>query len=318
MLYCIIIPLVLILDQWVKYWVTINIASAGGAPVQLIPKVLELTYVRNTGAAFGLLADNPMAKWIFAGLAVLFVIAVVILIARNSFNSKLASWSLALVAAGALGNLIDRLFNGYVIDMFSLKFVKFPVFNVADIFVTVFVVLFVIAVLFCGGDKEKQPKKKAKKAKKAKKEEKPQEPAPAPEQDDTASAGEPSEPGSGFRRKPDKRVSLDSVFELADRGSAPVDPEKIAEDEEEFWSQFKHGGRPAKSAKKPAPVVDPLRLDPVRAGAGKPEAPAPEPTPAPAAADEPAPVWEPAPKPVDGAADDDLDLDSILAEFGKH
>ena len=316
MLYFIIVSLVLILDQWVKYWVTLNIASGGAAPMQLIPNVLELTYVRNTGAAFGLLADNPMAKWIFAGLAVLFVIIVVILIVRNTFNSKLASWSLALVAAGAIGNLIDRVFNGYVIDMFSLKFMKFPVFNVADIFVCVFIVLFIIAVLFCGREKEeKQPKKKAKKAKK---EAAPQESAPAPEQDgDTAPAGESVEPGSGFRRKPDKHVSLDSVFDFVDRGSASEDPEKMAEDEEEFWSQFKHGGRPArkpapKPEEKPAPVVDPLRLDPVRASARKPEAPAADPAPAPAP--------EPAPEPESGGAPavDDFDLDSILAEFGKH
>ena len=270
MFYTIAITIVLILDQWLKSWATINIAPLENGAKTLIPKVLDLAYVRNYGASFGMLADIPLARWILMGVAVAAVILIIVLIARNVFGSRLANWSLVFILAGALGNLSDRVFNGYVIDMLRFTFIKFPTFNLADVFICVSVFLLVIALLFCGKDNKDKGEKKEK-SKKQKKQKKQDEPAPASE--NSAPAEEPSDPVSGFRRKPDKPAE-------------PVDEARLAENEEEFWSQFKFGRRAEKpDTFEPEAPVDPLRFDPVRGGR-----PAPAPAPAPAPEPEPMPA----------------------------
>lgn len=149
MYYAIVAVLVLILDQAVKYWTSLKLDP--GAVLPVIPGLLQLTNVHNDGAAFSFLS-GANARWFFVALTVLAAIAVVILLQRNIVKDKLGRWSLVLVMAGGLGNGIDRAIYGYVVDMFHFPFkfpiIKdFPVFNVADIFITVCGIIFCVYML---------------------------------------------------------------------------------------------------------------------------------------------------------------------------
>ena len=146
MLYAIVGLLVVIVDQWVKYWVSgaINPESTGEA---FIPGILSLVNVHNDGAAFSFLAGSN-ARIPFIIITGAFIVAVIIALATKFISGKFARWCLVLVTAGGLGNCIDRVIYGYVQDMFKCELFNFPIFNVADIFITVFAILFVLAVLF--------------------------------------------------------------------------------------------------------------------------------------------------------------------------
>lgn len=150
MLYAIVAVIVLILDQATKYWANVNLTE--GAASKLIPGVFHLTRVHNPGAAFSLFSDGD-ARWFFVALAVVVSIAIVVVLSRGIVKGALGRWSLVFIIAGALGNAIDRAINGYVVDMFHFPFElplikqEFPVFNVADIFITVFGIVFCIYVL---------------------------------------------------------------------------------------------------------------------------------------------------------------------------
>lgn len=135
MVYAIVALLALIADQALKYYVTLNIPLDEGV-VTLIPGIMSLVQYRNTGAAFSMLSGGS-ARWAFVVLAVCFTAAVIYIISHRTIQSKLLNWSLVLVAAGAVGNAIDRAFYGYVVDMFRTDFMNFAIFNVADIFITV-------------------------------------------------------------------------------------------------------------------------------------------------------------------------------------
>jgi signal peptidase II len=150
MYYAIVAVLVLILDQAVKYWTSLKLDPGAVSPV--IPGVFQLTNVHNDGAAFSFL-QGAGARWFFVALTVIAAIAVVVLLQRNVVKGNLGRWSLVLVIAGGLGNGIDRAIYGYVVDMFHFPVTlpiinrEFPVFNVADIFVTVCGILFCIYLL---------------------------------------------------------------------------------------------------------------------------------------------------------------------------
>ena len=148
MLYAIIAVIALIADQWLKYWVTINITLSTGEHA-LIPGVIKLVNIHNKGAAFGLLDNVSWARWVFLGLAAVFLIVIIVVLARRVFKSKFANWCLVLAIAGTIGNCIDRLLYGYVVDMFKVEFVNFAVFNVADVILVVSCLLFII-YLFVG------------------------------------------------------------------------------------------------------------------------------------------------------------------------
>ena len=146
MLYAIVAVIVLILDQGLKYWTTVNLELGEGVR-ELLPGVVHLTNIHNSGAAFGLLDGLSFARWLFVGLTVVFVVVVVILISTKVIKGGFGRWMATLVVAGALGNGIDRVIHGYVVDMFELEFISFPVFNIADIFVTCGAILFIFALL---------------------------------------------------------------------------------------------------------------------------------------------------------------------------
>ena len=165
MLYAIIAVIILIADQWLKYWVTVNIALATGSET-LIPGVIKLVNIHNSGMSFGLLDNVPFARWIFIALTAVMIVIIVVLLVRRTFNSRFAVWCEVLFLAGTLGNCIDRVLYGYVVDMFKLEFVNFAVFNIADIVLVVSCLMFVI-YLFIGerddsvDEPEKAPAPKA-------------------------------------------------------------------------------------------------------------------------------------------------------------
>ena len=149
MWYAIVAILILIADQGLKYWVTLNIPLDTGH-ITLIPGVLELTNIHNNGAAFSMLEHAP--HWIFIIFTLVFAAIAVFCLRRNVVHGKVGRWSVVLVLAGAVGNCIDRILSGYVVDMFNFLFVRFAVFNLADVFIVVAGITLCLHVIFYRGD----------------------------------------------------------------------------------------------------------------------------------------------------------------------
>lgn len=122
-------------------------ALQGKPPIVLMDGVLELLYIQNTGAAFSLLEN---AQWLFILIAVLAILFITLFLIRIPQKRHFLPLQilLTLISAGAVGNLIDRIRLGYVRDFIYFSLIDFPVFNVADIYVTVSTVLLVLVVLF--------------------------------------------------------------------------------------------------------------------------------------------------------------------------
>lgn len=122
-------------------------ALAGKGPIILIDGVLEFLYVQNTGAAFSLLEN---AQWLFILIAIAAVAVITFFLARLPKTKHFLPIHvlLTLISAGAVGNLIDRIRLGYVRDFIYFSLIDFPVFNVADIYVTVSTAILVLLVLF--------------------------------------------------------------------------------------------------------------------------------------------------------------------------
>lgn len=135
-------------DQLTKFLVLTNIKPVNAVPV--IDGIIQFRYVENTGAAFSMLSDKTWLLSLFTGLLILLLSVYLIL---GKHIGKLERVSLLLVIAGGLGNLIDRIFRGYVIDFIDYLFMNYAVYNFADILVTIGAVLLVISVLFVKGDR---------------------------------------------------------------------------------------------------------------------------------------------------------------------
>lgn len=133
-------------DQYSKYLAKTYLIKK---PVSIIPKVFELRYLENPGAAWGILKNHTL---FFGILTVAIVAAILLLIHRlNRFSKRkylIVQILLTVLSAGAVGNFIDRMINGYVIDYFYFKWIDFPIFNVADCYVTVSVALLLVMFLF--------------------------------------------------------------------------------------------------------------------------------------------------------------------------
>ncbi len=131
MLYIIIIILSIIADQAIKAYVVANIPLFGSQP--LLPGVVELYYIRNTGGGFSVLTDHT---WLLAAFTVVLMAGVAWLLFKKVFPNPMAMLSLTLILGGGLGNLVDRIRLGYVVDMFHFQFFpSYPVFNVADVLI---------------------------------------------------------------------------------------------------------------------------------------------------------------------------------------
>jgi signal peptidase II len=129
--YLIITALVMALDQFTKYVVSTRMQE--GDEIDVIRNFFAISYTKNPGIAFGML-NNGNLRWVFVVISVLAVLVVLGYLMRTNAANRLLLWSLALLAAGICGNLIDRVRIGRVIDFFLVHYKEhqFPVFNVAD------------------------------------------------------------------------------------------------------------------------------------------------------------------------------------------
>lgn len=130
--YVLLTLLLVAVDQVVKYLVLRYIPL--GSHVPFIPHLVELTYVQNTGAAFSMFEEHT---WLLALISLVMSVVLALAIWKNFFRHPLGKVTLTLLLAGAVGNLIDRVFRHFVVDMFNVLFMNFAVFNVADICVVV-------------------------------------------------------------------------------------------------------------------------------------------------------------------------------------
>lgn len=133
---------VLLLDALSKYIVAANMQLNQNIP--LIPGIFDLTFIRNNGAAWGILAGKQMLLAVFT--AVLMIAVLVYAFVGRKKLSKLEMVSLAMIFGGGLGNFISRVFAGSVVDFFNIHII--PIFNIADIGITLGCALLIIAVIF--------------------------------------------------------------------------------------------------------------------------------------------------------------------------
>lgn len=141
------------LDQWVKWLAVLYLKDK--APFVVIEGVFEFFYLENRGAAFGIFQNQ---RWIFLILTALIMVGLVWLYGRISAVKRYVPLRICIVAsfAGAIGNMIDRIKNGYVVDFLYFKLIDFPVFNIADIYVTLSVILAMVLFLFYYNEEEIQ------------------------------------------------------------------------------------------------------------------------------------------------------------------
>ena len=125
-----------ILDQVTKQWTVTRFAPPTDQhdSITVIPGFFDLVRVHNTGVAFGLANNTAGANYIFGGISLAALGLILWLWRTGAFPTRLGRVAAALLISGILGNLVDRLFRGYVVDFlsFDLKFMQWPVFNVAD------------------------------------------------------------------------------------------------------------------------------------------------------------------------------------------
>ena len=137
----------LVADQVVKAWTVCTFAApiAGNTtpddPLPFLPGLVELTRLHNTGSAWGSFSGM---RWLLVGFTSLLLLALAVLLWKKIVRHPTGVWAIALFLSGGLGNLIDRIRLGYVVDTFHFQFIDFPVFNVADICVTAGIVLAII------------------------------------------------------------------------------------------------------------------------------------------------------------------------------
>ncbi len=136
------ILLLILLDQAVKGYVVKEIPLGGMR--RFIPKVVSLTYLKNSGAAFSMLENQ---QWFFTIITILAMGAAFVYLYRHIKGSLWLLLGLTLIISGGIGNFIDRVHQGFVVDMFHLDFMNFAIFNVADIYLTVGVGLLLIYLL---------------------------------------------------------------------------------------------------------------------------------------------------------------------------
>ena len=142
--------IVVIVDQWTKWLAETKLTFHD--PVPVIEPFLNWTLAYNYGAAFSFLADaGGWQKWFFSGLALLMSLVLIVYLIKAPRKATLLSFGLALVLGGAVGNLIDRLLHGHVIDFIHVHYADawhYPIFNIADIGISLGVLLIVIDMLF--------------------------------------------------------------------------------------------------------------------------------------------------------------------------
>ncbi|MGY3724319.1 signal peptidase II [Granulicatella balaenopterae] len=142
-IYILVVILGVVIDQLVKFWTVANFEVFAGQG--FIPGVVDIFYIRNQGAAWGILEGKMFFFYVITAVA---IGALAYLMYHERNHSKLALLAYSLMLSGAVGNFIDRIRLGYVIDMFRLEFVHFPIFNVADALLSIGVAILFIYILF--------------------------------------------------------------------------------------------------------------------------------------------------------------------------
>ena len=137
-----IIVLCIAADQLTKICAAANLKDISTLPI--IENIFHFTYVENRGAAFGMLADH---RWVFMILSVVGIAAIFVYLTVTKPKSWWMRLALCFIVGGGVGNMIDRIARGYVIDFIDCRFINFYVFNVADSFVCVGCAMFIIAVI---------------------------------------------------------------------------------------------------------------------------------------------------------------------------
>ena len=154
-LYAIFAAAIVAADQFTKYLTVANIAL--GQKIPFLPGVLQFTYIQNTGAAFSSFEGQ---QWLFALIFALFTVLVI-----WEFKTKkmgflpFERWCIVAIYGGGLGNMIDRIRMGYVVDMIETVFMDFPVFNVADCFITCGCIAMMVSLFFFNKEFWKEEKK---------------------------------------------------------------------------------------------------------------------------------------------------------------
>ena len=303
MFYAIAVVLVLIADQALKYWVSLNIDLNTGEQA-LIPGFIKLVNIHNNGAAFGLLGGGGW-RWVFVVVALVFAVVVVYALKHDLIHGKLGRWAAVGVLAGSIGNCIDRVAYGYVVDMFKFEFLGDSrlnaIFNVADVFISCCGVLFCLYIIFGGEnslatageeDGEPAPKRRSGSHSAGSHSKKPQARRPAAKE--APRAQRPS-------AEPRTRIPVKeySPRPSGARPARPVEPRAV--DSKNPFAEWENAPRPAQ----PKPEAEPRPAAERRS--------APEPRPA-RPVQEPRPS-QPRPAPKPRAAETEFSLEDILAEF---
>ena len=141
----------IVIDQVSKFLAIVKLAPIEN--ITVIPGILDFTFVKNYGAAFGILQGQ---SWFFVIITIVILGGILVafwkLPKQREFNY--VRWTLLVLAAGAVGNLIDRFFRGYVVDFFEFTFFSYPVFNVADIYVVVGTAILAFLLIFIVKDEK--------------------------------------------------------------------------------------------------------------------------------------------------------------------
>ena len=154
-LFSLIIAVGIAIDQFTKFLAVKYL----GISTPIIKDVLHLTYVENEGAAFGMLADS---RWVFMLISTVAILIMAFYLYAGLAQGRLYEISVALIISGGIGNMIDRVALGYVVDMIDFCLINFAVFNVADSFVCVGAGLLVLALILEIVDESKKMKAKKK------------------------------------------------------------------------------------------------------------------------------------------------------------
>ena len=139
----IMIILIVAFDQITKYFASLKLAD--GSVAKFIPGVVQFKYAENTGMAFSMLSG---ARWVFIALTVVVCVGVFYYLFSNRCKNLWLYWSLGVILSGGIGNLIDRIRFGYVVDFIEPTFVNFAIFNIADCAVTCGAVVLVGYLLY--------------------------------------------------------------------------------------------------------------------------------------------------------------------------
>ena len=152
--YLILVFAIITMDLLVKLWAQNTLMDIGTIPI--IKDIFHLTYAENRGAAFSILEGK---RWFFIVLTAVMLLVIALAFFKNYFKGVWGKTTLVFIFSGAVGNFIDRLVLGYVVDMFDFRLINFPVFNVADIFITVGAIMGIIYILFIDKDLLKDEKR---------------------------------------------------------------------------------------------------------------------------------------------------------------